>query len=155
MAAKNDLSDREIVLSRVFDFPRELVFRAWTDPEHFKVWMGPNGFTNTMIEFDLKVGGRARFIMHGPDCTDYPNCLTFKEIKKPELLAYAHGASDKEGPDDFQQRITFEALSATSTKVTMRCLFASVEACEAVKKFGAVEGGQQTLAKLGEYLKTM
>jgi uncharacterized protein YndB with AHSA1/START domain len=155
MAAKNDVSDREIVLSRVFDFPRELVFKAWTEPEHFKMWMGPNGFTITMIEFDLKIGGRARYIMHGPDGTDYPSRLTFKELKKPELLAFAHGESDQEGPDDFQQRITFEALSATSTKLTMRLLFGSAEACEAVKKFGAVELGQQTLAKLGEHLKTM
>jgi uncharacterized protein YndB with AHSA1/START domain len=155
MAAKSDRSDREIVMSRVFDFPRELVFKAWTEPEHFQAWMGPNGFTNTMIEFDLKVGGRARFIMHGPDGTDYPNRLTFKEIKKPELLDYSHGARDEEGPDDFQQRITFEALSPTSTKVTMRLRFATAEACEAVKKFGAVEGGQQTLAKLGEHLKRM
>jgi uncharacterized protein YndB with AHSA1/START domain len=155
MAAKNDLSDREIVQSRVFDFPRDLVFRAWTEPDHFKVWMGPNGFRNTMIEFDVKVGGRARYIMHGPDGTDYPNRLTFKEIRKPEILAYAHGSADEEAADDFQVRITFEALSPRSTKLTMRMLFPSAEACEAVKKFGAVELGQQTLAKLGEHLKTL
>jgi uncharacterized protein YndB with AHSA1/START domain len=151
----NDVSDREIVLSRVFNFPRELVFRAWMEPEHFKVWMGPNGYTNTMIEFDPKVGGRARYIMHGPDGTDYPNRLTFKEIKKPELLAYAHGDADEEAANDFQVRILFEALGPTSTKLTMRLLFPSAEACEAVKKFGAVELGQQTMTKLGEHLKTL
>ena len=155
MAAKNDVSDREIVQSRVFDFPRELVFKAWTEPEHFKVWMGPNGYTNTMIEFDLKVGGRARYIMHGPDGTDWPNRLSFKEIRKPELLAYAHGDADEEAAGDFQVRVTFEALGPTSTKLTMRMLFPSAEACEAVKKFGAVELGQQTLTKLGEHLKKM
>ena len=155
MAAKNDVSDREIVMSRVFDFPRELVFKAWTESEHFKVWMGPNGFTNTMIEFDMKVGGRARYTMHGPDGKDWPNRLTFKEIRKPELLAYSHGGSDEESPDDFQVRILFEAMGPKSTKVTMSSLFPSAEACEAVKKFGAVELGHQTLAKLGEHLKTM
>ena len=155
MAAKGDESEREIVLTRTFEFRRELVWKAWTEVEHFKVWMGPNGYTNTMLEFDMKPGGRARYIMHGPDGTDYPNRLSFKEVKAPELLTYAHGAADDAGPDDFQVRVLFEALGPKSTKLTMRMLLASVEALEAVKKFGAVELGHQTLAKLGERLKTM
>ena len=61
---------REIVSIRVFDFPRELVFNAWTDPEHLVHWWGPKGFTNTFHEFDLRPGGIWRFVMHGPDGRD-------------------------------------------------------------------------------------
>ena len=78
MSAKKEssaeaLSDREIVTTRVFDAPRELVFKAWTDPDHLAKWWGPKGFTNTFQEFDMRPGGVWRFIMHGPDGVDYKN----------------------------------------------------------------------------------
>ncbi|MGB5026600.1 MAG: SRPBCC domain-containing protein, partial [Saprospiraceae bacterium] len=59
--------DCEIVSSRIFSAHRELVFRAWSEPNHLKNWWGPAGFTNTFNEFDFRVGGKWRFIMHGPD----------------------------------------------------------------------------------------
>jgi uncharacterized protein YndB with AHSA1/START domain len=59
--------DREIITSRVYDAPRELVFKAWTDPKHIARWWGPNGFTTTIHEMDVRPGGAWRFIMHGPD----------------------------------------------------------------------------------------
>ena len=67
------LSDREIVTTRVFNAARELVFKAWTDPDHLVHWWGPKGFTNTFQEFDLRPGGIWRFVMHGPDGVDYKN----------------------------------------------------------------------------------
>jgi uncharacterized protein YndB with AHSA1/START domain len=68
-------SDRENVTTRVFDAPRELVFRAWTNPKHESQWWGPNGFTNTIHEMDVRPGSVWRFVMHGPDGVDY-NLLT-------------------------------------------------------------------------------
>src|SRR4051794_34340238 len=65
--------DREIVATRIFEAPRELVFTMWTDREHVAKWWGPRGFTNTIHEMDVRPGGTWRFVMHGPDGTDYPN----------------------------------------------------------------------------------
>jgi uncharacterized protein YndB with AHSA1/START domain len=88
MAAKSSLdldSDpRSIVGMREFDAPRDLVFAAWTDPEHLAQWWGPNGFTTTTMSFDLRPGGIWRFVMHGPDGRDYQNRITFEEVVPPE-----------------------------------------------------------------------
>src|SRR2546430_11151240 len=79
-------SDREILLTRVFDAPRELVFKVWTDPEHVGRWWGPRGFTNTIHEMDVRPGGVWRFTMHGPDGVDYLNRIVFIEVARPERL---------------------------------------------------------------------
>src|SRR6186997_2292658 len=84
-------SDREIVVSRVFDAPRALVWEAWTTPEHIAHWWGPRGFTSTIEEFDLKPGGRFKHVMHGPDGADYPNLSVFTDIVPLERIAYSHG----------------------------------------------------------------
>ena len=74
---KQDTSNRELVMTRVLDAPRDLVYEAWTNPRHIAQWWGPKGFTNTIHEMEVKVGGVWRFIMHGPDGTDYPNKVVF------------------------------------------------------------------------------
>jgi hypothetical protein len=65
--------DCEILIERIINAPRELVWEAWTDPKHLEKWWGPNGFTTTTKEFDFRVGGVWRHVMHGPDGTNYPN----------------------------------------------------------------------------------
>src|ERR1700691_635365 len=94
MPARNsdtrDSASRETAATRLLDAPRELVWAVWTDPKHVAKWWGPNGFTNTIREMDVKPGGRWRFVMHGPDGTDYENEVVFTEIVKPSLLAYDH-----------------------------------------------------------------
>lgn len=147
-------ADREIVLSRRYDAPRELVWRAWTETEHIAKWWGPNGFTNTVYEMEVRPGGRWRFVMHGPDGTDWDNRIVYEEVVWPERLVYQHGKDLDEDPDRFHVTVTFEAID-DQTVVTMRTLFPTVEACEAVKKFGAVELGRETLACLADYLPTM
>ena len=72
-------AEREISITRLFDAPRELVFEAWTDPEQVVQWWGPHGFTTTIHEMDVRPGGVWRFIMHGPDGTDYDNRVVFEE----------------------------------------------------------------------------
>ena len=127
-------ADREIVTTRVFDAPRELVFEAWTDPKHVAQWWGPNGFTTTIHEMDVRPGGVWRFIMHGPDGVDYN-------------LVYAHVSSPK-----FHVTVTFEDQGG-KTRLTLRMLFETAEERDrVVKVFGAIEGAKQTLGRLAEFL---
>ena len=156
MAAKNSevtaTSDREIVMERIFNAPRELVFEAWTDPKHVAQWWGPKGFTNTIHEMDVRPGGVWRFVMHGPDGVDYQNRIIYDEIVKPERLVYTHGSGEEGDPGQFQVTVTF-AEQGGKTKLIMRMLFESAaERDKVVKEFGAIEGGNQTLDRLAEHL---
>ena len=142
-------SDREIVMERVFDAPREMVFDAWTSIEHIPNWFGPRGFTMTVHEFEARPGGIFRFIFHGPDGTDYDNKIVFKEIARPERLVYDHGSGD--GPADFEVTVLFSD-QGKGTKLNMRMIFPTTEARDKTIEFGAIEGGNQTMDRLAEYL---
>jgi uncharacterized protein YndB with AHSA1/START domain len=146
-------ADREILITRVFDAPRELVWEAWTNPKHVVHWWGPDGFTTKIEKMDVRVGGVWKHVMHGPDGTDYPNKSTFTAIVKPERIEFSHGGGRKGDPAaQFDATWTFEAIGE-QTKVTMHLLFPSAEARNMViEKYGAIEGGNQTLARLADYL---
>ena len=152
----NNLAARAIVITRVFDAPRELVWEAWTDPRHVVHWWGPNGFTTTIEKMDVRPGGVWKQVMHGPDGTDYPNKSVFTKVVKPERIVYSHGGGKKGGPAaQFEATWTFEAL-CDKTKVTIHMLFPTAsDRDKVVKEYGAIEGGKQTLERLGEYLTKM
>lgn len=145
--------DREIVTSRLFDAPREVVWEAFTDPKQVVQWWGPNGFTTTIEVMDVRVGGQWRHTMHGPDGTDYPNASVFKEIVKPERIVYGHGGGKEGGPGaSFEATWIFEA-QGNKTLLTGRMVFPTAAARElVVKEYGAIEGAKQTFARLAEYL---
>jgi uncharacterized protein YndB with AHSA1/START domain len=147
-------SDREIVISRVFDAPRELVWEAWTKPEHIARWWGPKGFSSTIEEFDFRPGGRFKHVMHGPDGADYPNLSVFREIAPLERIVYTHGGGREGGVGaHFEATWTFEALGATRTRVTGRSIFPTAKDRDhVVREYGAIEGGKQTLARLADYV---
>ena len=84
--SKTDLADREIVVVRVFDAPRALVFKAWTDPKRLAEWWGPKGFTNPVCEADPRPGGKWRIVMRGPDGADYPHGGQYLEVTPPERI---------------------------------------------------------------------
>ena len=148
-------SDREILIMRLFDAPRELVFQAWTDPVHVVQWWGPRGFTSTILEMDVRPGGVWRLVMHGPDGTDYPNKIVFIEVVKPERLVYNHGGDAEGDAVEFKVTVTF-ADQGGKTELTMHSLFRSAEErAKVVREFGAIEGANQTLDRLGEYLAKM
>jgi uncharacterized protein YndB with AHSA1/START domain len=151
---ETNTGDREILIERVFDAPRELVFQAWTDPEHVAQWWGPQGFTNTIHEMDVRPGGICRFIMHSPDGVDYKNKIVYIEIVNPERLVYTHGEDDEGEGGQFHVTVTF-AEQGGKTKLTVRMLFESAEERDKSVKFGAIEGGNQTLDRLAEYLAKM
>jgi uncharacterized protein YndB with AHSA1/START domain len=148
-----DEAARAIVVTRVFDAPRTLVFDAWTDSKHIARWYGPRGFSITTHSMDLRPGGVWLFDMHGPDGVDYPNKITYLEIVKPERLVYDH--HDKGTPGYFQTTVTF-AEQGDKTRLTMRMLFQSkAERETVVKTYNAIEGANQTLERLGEQLEKM
>lgn len=146
------VKDREIVVERTFDAPRELVWAALTNPKHLDQFWGPNGFRNATSEFALKKGGYWRYVMHGPDGKDWINWIRFEEIVKHERLVYDHGG-ETDAPA-FHVTVTLEKVGA-KTRLTMQSVFPTPEALEAVKKFGAVEGGYQNMARLSGHLLHM
>ncbi|HEX2204945.1 MAG TPA: SRPBCC family protein [Longimicrobium sp.] len=152
--ATTGTADREMVLTRDFDAPRELVFRAFTEPAHLSQWWGPDGFTTTTHAIDVRPGGQWRFIMHGPDGTDYPNRIEYREITPPERLFYLHDSDVDDDPARMEVTVTFEDLGGR-TRLTMRTLFPTAEQRAATARFGAVELGNQTLRRLGEHLAKM
>ena len=144
-------ADREIVISRVINAPRELVFEAFTDVRHLSHWWGPNGFTTSTRAFEFRVGGVWDFVMHGPDGTDYQEWISWTEIAPPERIALLHGAS-RDDPNAFESVLTF-AADGDATRVEMRTLFPTKEfRDEVVEKYHAIEGGQQTIANLAAYV---
>ena len=105
---------------------------------------------------DVRPGGVWRYMMHGPDGTDYPNIIRYTEVREPEFLSYEHG-DEIDGKEEiaFNVTVNFEETDG-KTLLTMRMVFPTAEALQdVVEKFGAVEGGNQTLNHLEEYLDSM
>lgn len=152
-------TDREIVLTRIFHAPRSLVWEAWTKPEHVAKWWGPRGFTTETKRHEFRVGGVWEHTMVGPDGTRFPNKSIFKEIVPPERVVYSHGGGREDGEipgANFVATWTFEAVEDNKTRVTGRMVFPSAATRDhVVREFGAIEGGRQTLERLGEQLAAM
>ncbi|HEX5851350.1 MAG TPA: SRPBCC domain-containing protein [Rubrobacter sp.] len=133
MAAGDDPRPGELVVTRDFDAPRELVFRAWTEPERVRRWWGPEGFTMPYCDIDLRPGGTFLRCMRAPGGLDFWVTGVFREIVAPELLVFTDSFADKEGnvvpptrygagsgmPLERLVTVTFEEL-AGSTRVTVR-----------------------------------
>jgi uncharacterized protein YndB with AHSA1/START domain len=149
--AQQATADREIVISRVIDAPRELVFEAFTEVGHLSRWWGPQGFTTTTRSFEFCEGGAWDFVMHAPDGTDYPEWITWTEIIPPERIALLHGES-RDDPNAFESTLVF-APHGRATRIVMRTVFPSQQLRDqAVQEYHAIEGGEQTLSNLAAYL---
>jgi uncharacterized protein YndB with AHSA1/START domain len=143
------VGEYEIVITRVFDAPRDLVFDAWTTEEHLSKWWGPQGFTMTTQQFDMKQGGTWEFIMHGPDGVDFPNTNVFVEVVKPERIVFKHAVFPH-----FLATASFEYLEG-KTKLTYRTVFEENAAVFDKVKTYAVPGAEQTMDRLEEHLAGM
>lgn len=121
-------ADREFVHSRLIDAPPEGVFRAFSEPAHLARWWGPDGFSSTIHEFELRAGGHWRFVMHGPDGKDYPNESVFREVIAPERIVFEH-LSDHH----FEMTITFTAQGA-KTLVGWRQVFDTAASANASRR---------------------
>src|SRR6187455_2241565 len=152
--AQSAMADREVVMSRVITAPRELVFEAFTEVRHLSQWWGPEGFTTTTRAFEFRVDGVWDFVMHGPDGTDYQEWISWTEITPPERIAMLHGEL-RDDPNAFESVLTF-APDGAATRIDMLTVFPTkAQRDEAVEKYHAVEGGQQTLSHLAAYVTEM
>lgn len=142
--------DCEIVSSRTVPFSRELVFRAWTEPQHLQVWWGPEGFTNTFNEFDPRPGGHWKFVMHGPGGKgNYVNECVFTHVQIPGLIAWTRISQPH-----FSVLATFSETTHLQTSIIFRMIFDSAEACGKVSPF-AVTKNEENFDRLEEELKRM
>lgn len=114
------VTDRQIVTMRMFEgVSAETVFDAFTDEEHIGEWFGPDGYTLTIHEMDVRPGGHRRFVMHGPDGTDYDSHVIYERVERPEVLTYQHAGA---GQDPFDVTVTFDEFMG-SCVLTMRAVF--------------------------------
>ena len=142
----------EVKFSRLLDAPRELVWCMWSELRHVHEWYGPDGFTTTTLEFDFVPGGVWRHVMHGPDGTDYPTRIVFREIDRPSRLVYDNTWELPGVPLEFRVVVTFEA-KGSKTVLSLHMTFPSEDALRiAVERYGVLDGGTQTLDRLARTL---
>ncbi len=147
--------EKELVLTRVFDAPRELVFKVWTDPKHVAQWWGPRGFTNPVCELDLRPGGAILIHMRSPDGIVYPMTGVFQEVVPPERLVFTSAALDSDGNPMFEvlTTVTF-AEEGGKTKQILRARVIKKTAQAAPYLAGMEQGWTQSLERLAAYVST-
>lgn len=139
------MTDYKMEITRTFRAPPERVFDAWTDPAKLAKWFGPDGFTTTTHEFDLRPGGTWRHTMTGPDGKEYPNLIRFVEVDRPGRLVYEHVSSPP-----FRTVVTLEP-EGTGTRMRFVGEFPHADAYRvAMDVYGAKEGQKQTVARLAD-----
>ena len=145
--------EAEVVITRIFDAPRELVFKAWTDPKHLAKWFGPRGFTNPVCEADARVGGAWHIVMRSPDGAEHPCGGVYREVVEPERLVFTNIATDKDGNPilDGLTTVIFEE-HGDKTKLTLRTRATAVVAYATEHLKGMEAGWTQTLERLAEEL---
>jgi len=145
----NSTADREIVVNRVIDAPRELVFEAFTEQEHIEQWWAPRGATTH--EMDVKPGGVWRYSQPGRGGAKQPFKIEFIEISKPTRLVYDYGTDSADAPEPVRTTVTFDQENG-KTKVSLQLLFATAAEREQAVKYGAIVGAMQALEELADYL---
>jgi uncharacterized protein YndB with AHSA1/START domain len=156
-------TQQDVVITRVFDAPRELVFRAWTEPEHLMRWWGPNYFTTPFCTIDLRPGGAFHYCMRSPDGHDFWGKAIYREVVAPERIVYTHTFSDAEGnlvqpthygmsPDFPTEVLVTVAFAEHAGKTTVTLRSASGSAAQ-TERDNMQAGYNQSLDKLAEYLQ--
>lgn len=146
-------SDREIVMTRVVDAPRRLVWDAWTKPEHLPHWMtGPEGWTMPVCEIDLRPGGAWHFVWRRDDGTEMGMRGVYREITPPERLVCTESWGG-----DWPETINTLVLSeeAGRTTISQTVLYPSKEARDAALQTGMKDGASTSFDRLAEYLRTL
>lgn len=145
-------SERGITITRTIQAPRERVYQAFLDLESIGHWFGPDGFQTRTESGEPRVGGHWKFSMHGPDGTIYPNWVAYVELTPYERIVWNHGEHPGEAPW-FRLSITLDEVPE-GTHVTLQHLFpTAADRDRSVQESGAIEGGQQTLARLAAYVE--
>ena len=146
--------DRDMVMTRTFDAPRELVFRAYTEPDRLMQWWGPREWPLAVCKVDLRPGGIWHYCMKGPAGEEAWGRADYKEIEPPKRLVFADAFSDPDAnriPPESQVTIEFEDMGG-KTRINSRTTFASAEQRAEVMGMGLIEGMTETLDRLDEHL---
>jgi uncharacterized protein YndB with AHSA1/START domain len=144
-------ADRELVVTRVIDAPRRLVFKTWTQPEHIARWWGPQGFTTIHCEMDIRVGGTYRFGMRSPHGTEHWKRGVYREIIEPERIVFTFAWEDPGGHTGHEllTTVTF-AEQGTKTKLTLhQAMFETTE-----RRDDHVMGWTSCLERFANYMLT-
>jgi uncharacterized protein YndB with AHSA1/START domain/DNA-binding transcriptional ArsR family regulator len=152
--AHQNTKRKEVTITRLFDAPRELVFKAWTDPKQLAQWWGPHGFTNPVCELDVRPGGTLLIDMRGPDGVVYPNKGVFHEIVEPERLVFTTSSfEDAEGNLQLEvlNTVTFAELGG-KTKLTLQAVVVKSTSPVDAALTGMEEGWNQSLDRLAKHL---
>jgi uncharacterized protein YndB with AHSA1/START domain len=145
-------SDREVMMTRVFDAPRQLVFEALTNPELLTRWFGPHGWTLTTCEVDLRVGGAWRYVLQGPDDRSMGMGGVFREITPGEGTVHTEAFDDYPGESVVTITLTEEGGRTTLTG-TVLC--ESREVRDAVLASGMEHGAAETYDRLADLLPSL
>jgi len=150
-AEKPTYGEGKVAITRVFDAPRALVWQAWTDAKMMAQWFGPRGFTSSVPELDLRVGGSLRIVMHGPDGNDYPMKGTFTVVKAPERLVFTNIALDNDGNHllEGETAVTFSEQGGKTTLYLVSNMVGRVPIAPQMLA-GMEAGWTQSIDKLGE-----
>jgi uncharacterized protein YndB with AHSA1/START domain len=153
---ETDRERRVLTFERVFDAPRELVFRAFTEPKRLAEWFGPKGWTLTECDVDLKPGGEWRYCMRGPNGETSRGKSVYREIKSPERLVYTDVFTDEaynEAPNmpHMLITVTFEDEGG-KTRLRMRSDYGSLEELDQVMAMGMLQGMEETFERLDQHL---
>jgi uncharacterized protein YndB with AHSA1/START domain len=148
-SAATESAERELVITRVFDAPRGLVFKAWTEPERVVRWWGPRGFTMPTCKMDVRPGGVFHYCMRSPEGTDHWLQGVYREIVEPERLVLTWTWEDAEGKPGHETLVTVSfAEDGAKTKVTLhQAVFETITARDAHQG-----GWTSTLDRLAEYV---
>lgn len=155
-------AEKNLVITRIFNAPPELVWQAWTEPEHFQKWWGPESFTCPKVEIDLRVGGKNLFVMRSPDGTDLHCGGTFQEIVPNQKLVMTNGFTDQEGnrvhpsvygmpegiPEEHLLTVTFKKVDGKTELSITQTIPDSI-----AKEIGAYDGWNSSLDKLANTLQ--
>ena len=144
-----DTTDRELLVTRVIDAPRALVFKAWTEPEQVARWWGPQGFTTTFCDMDIRPGGKFRCCMRSPEGTDHWKRGVYREILAPERIVFTFAWEDAAGNPGHELLTTVTFTEhGTKTKLTLhQAVFQSTEACESHRA-----GWTSCIERFAEYI---
>jgi uncharacterized protein YndB with AHSA1/START domain len=149
--ARNETAERELVITRDFDAPRRLVFKAWTHPDHLKRWWGPHGFTVMSCEMDLRAGGAWSLSMRSPAGVVDRQRGVFREIVEPERIVFTYAFEDENGKRGHETIVTvsFADLGAKTRLTVHQAVFESAAVCS-----DHVRGWGEALDHLSDYVKT-
>ena len=144
-----DARERELVITRIIDAPRHLVFQAWTEPDRVMRWWGPQGFVTTYSDMDIRPGGAFRVCMRSPEGTEHWKQGIYREVVAPERLVFTFAWEDAEGKPGHQTlvTVTFAERGDRTELMLHQAVFETVETCNDHRR-----GWTSTLERFAEYL---